>query len=93
MKLSGHDRISKPYPKMTRADALANRNPYSVWISEYAGEPYQAVAEKAVTQLDSLADRYMTSTRQDELIAIFREATRLEEDFWEMGWSVGRERA
>ena len=77
----------------TYPGALANRNPYSVWISEYAGEPYQAVAEKAVTQLDSLADRYMTSTRQDELIAIFREATRLEEDFWEMGWSVGRERA
>ncbi|MGI9426510.1 MAG: thiaminase II [Hyphomicrobiaceae bacterium] len=77
----------------TYPGALASRNPYSVWIAEYAGEPYQAVAENAEAQLETLANRYMTDTRQDELIAIFKEATRLEEDFWEMGWSIGRERA
>ena len=37
-----------------------------------------------------LADRYATPAREAELIAIFKEATRLEADFWEMGWRVGK---
>jgi thiaminase/transcriptional activator TenA len=69
-------------------DAHAATNPYRVWIAEYAGAPYQEVAAKARTQLDRLADRYATAAREAELIAIFREATRLEADFWEMGWRV-----
>lgn len=68
--------------------ALAATNPYSVWISEYAGAPYQEVAANAQAQLENLADRYSTTAREPELIAIFREATRLEADFWEMGWRV-----
>lgn len=68
--------------------ALAAANPYSVWISEYAGGPYQEVAANARAQLERLADRYSTTVREPELIAIFREATRLEADFWEMGWRV-----
>ena len=68
--------------------ALAATNPYSVWISEYVGAPYQEVAAYARAQLESLADRYATPAREPELIAIFREATRLEADFWEMGWRV-----
>ena len=28
--------------------------------------------------------------REAELIAIFREATRLEADFWQMGWRAGK---
>ena len=57
-----------------------------VWISEYAGAPYQEVAAKARTQLDGLAKLYATPAREADLIAIFKEATRLEADFWEMGW-------
>ena len=38
----------------------------------------------------SLADLYATPAREAELIAIFKEATRLEADFWEMGWRVGK---
>jgi thiaminase (transcriptional activator TenA) len=68
--------------------ALAATNPYSVWISEYASAPYQQVAANARAQLDGLADRYATPAREAELTAIFREATRLEADFWEMGWRV-----
>jgi thiaminase (transcriptional activator TenA) len=68
--------------------ALAASNPYSVWISEYAGAPYQEVAANARAQLDNLADRYATPAREAELIAIFAEATRLEAGFWEMGWRV-----
>ena len=69
-----------------RPDALAATNPYHVWIAEYAGAPYQEVAAKALAQLDGLADRYVTAAREAELIAIFTEATRLEAEFWEMGW-------
>lgn len=70
-------------------DALAPTNPYSVWIAEYAGGPYQDVAAKAQAHLDDLALRYVTPAREAELIAIFREATRLEADFWQMGWRAG----
>jgi thiaminase (transcriptional activator TenA) len=65
-------------------------NPYRVWIDEYAGAPYQDVATKARAHLDCLANRYATPTREDELIAMFKEATRLETDFWEMGWRARR---
>jgi thiaminase/transcriptional activator TenA len=68
--------------------AMDESNPYRVWISEYADVAYQEVAANAVVQLDDLAARYLTSAREAELITIFREATRLEADFWEMGWKV-----
>jgi thiaminase (transcriptional activator TenA) len=73
-----------------RPDAHAATNPYRDWIAEYAGAPYQEVAAKARAQLEGLADRYATPAREAELMAIFREATRLETDFWEMGWRAGR---
>jgi thiaminase (transcriptional activator TenA) len=64
-------------------------NPYRVWIDEYAGAAYQEVAAKARADLDRLAQRYATPAREAELAAIFKEATRLEADFWEMGWRAG----
>jgi thiaminase/transcriptional activator TenA len=66
--------------------ALAATNPYCDWIAEYAGAAYQEVAAKARAHLDSLADLYVTPAREADLIAIFKEAARLEADFWEMGW-------
>jgi thiaminase/transcriptional activator TenA len=69
--------------------ALVAGNPYSVWIGEYAGAPYQEVAAKARAQLARLAERYATPAREAELIAIFKDATRLEAGFWEMGWRAG----
>jgi thiaminase (transcriptional activator TenA) len=68
--------------------ALDPANPYRVWIEEYAGPAYQAVAAAARARLDRLAERYLTPAREAELLAVFREATRLEADFWEMGWRV-----
>jgi thiaminase/transcriptional activator TenA len=73
----------------TYPGALSERNPYATWISEYAGEAYQRVAADAEASLDKLAAKYLTSARENELVCIFREATRLEADFWEMGWRVG----
>ncbi len=70
--------------------ALAATNPYRVWIAEYAGAAYQDVAAKARAHLDRLGERYATPAREAELVTIFREATRLEADFWQMGWRVGR---
>jgi thiaminase/transcriptional activator TenA len=70
----------------SRPDAQAATNPYRVWIAEYAGAPYQEVAAKARAHLEGLADLYATPAREAELIVIFKEATRLEADFWEMGW-------
>jgi thiaminase (transcriptional activator TenA) len=72
------------------SDAQVSTSPYRNWIAEYAGAPYQEVAAKARAHLDRLADRYATPAREAELIAIFREATRLEADFWEMGWRMGQ---
>ena len=39
---------------------------------------------------ERLADLYATPAREAELVAIFKEATRLEADFWEMGWRAGQ---
>ena len=72
-----------------RSDACAKTNPYRTWTTEYAGAAYQEVAAKARGHLDRLADLYVTAAREAELIANFREATRLETDFWEMGWRAG----
>lgn len=68
--------------------AMDSANRYSVWIGEYAGAAYQEVAADATASLDDLAERYLTPAREAELTTIFREATRLEADFWEMGWVV-----
>lgn len=73
-----------------RPDADAATNPYRVWIAEYAGAPYQEVAAKAGAHLERLVDLCATPAREAELIAIFKETTRLEADFWEMGWRAGR---
>jgi thiaminase (transcriptional activator TenA) len=67
--------------------AMDGDNPYRVWIGEYAGEAYQKIGAEAVLSLDNLAERYLTPAREIELATIFREATRLEADFWDMGWN------
>ena len=73
-----------------RPDACAATNRYRVWIAEYAGAPYQEVAARARAHLDRLADLYATPVREAELVAIFKEAARLETDFWQMAWLTGQ---
>ena len=66
------------------ATLMAN-NPYASWIEMYAGAEYQEVATGAVAQLDRLAEQRLTPARFDDLARTFRQATRLEADFWQMG--------
>ena len=63
-------------------------NPYRPWIEMYAGADYGDVATAARAQLDRLAQTRLTDARLATLTETFRQATRLEADFWEMGWTL-----
>lgn len=60
-------------------------NPYAPWIAEYASEGYQQLARDSLDQIDGLASTYLTEARYPRLLEIFRQAVRLEADFWQMG--------
>jgi thiaminase/transcriptional activator TenA len=64
---------------------LAPDNPYRGWVAEYSGEAYQQVAADARAALDRLAATLLSEARYPRLLQIFRQATRLEADFWQMG--------
>ncbi len=69
-------------------------NPYRDWIETYGGAEYQAVVQGAVAQLDRVAGRRLggaaeTSDRWASLTRTFRDATRLEIGFWDMGLAPG----
>lgn len=68
--------------------ALSPANPYRDWIAEYAGDAYQELAAKAVAALDAAAETRLAEARRPRLTAIFRQATRLEADFWDMGLTL-----
>ena len=70
------------------ASGRSKSNPYRDWISEYAGDAYQALARDAETELDRLATESLTEARYPRLLALFRRATRLEADFWQMGLAI-----
>lgn len=71
-----------------RPGALDAANPYRDWIAEYAGEGYRDVARRSRASLDASAAVRLSDARFDRLAAIFRQATRLEADFWEMGLTL-----
>jgi thiaminase/transcriptional activator TenA len=64
---------------------VTDGNPYRSWIDMYAGDEYQEVAQGEIAYLDRLADARGGAARFDSLARTFRQATRLEADFWEMG--------
>jgi len=66
------------------APMLAQDHAYGEWIGEYAGQAYQDVSTAAQRRLNELADKAMTEARFSELAMVFRTATRLEADFWQM---------
>jgi len=71
-----------------RPGALSPANPYRDWIAEYAGDAYQELAAKAVAALDAAAETRLAEARRPRLTATFRQATRLEADFWDMGLTL-----
>ncbi len=70
-----------------RADrgAATEGNAYGEWIEMYGGADYQDVARRAVDQLDRLERTRAGPGRFDALARTFRQATRLEAAFWDMG--------
>lgn len=69
------------------ADDPATRmqdNPYSTWINEYKSDAYREVSEREIQLLDKLgAD--IGQQKHNQLKSIFRTATRMETQFWQMG--------
>lgn len=63
---------------------VTDGNRYKDWIDMYAGEEYQEAAEEAARYLDRLAAG-ITTERFEGLAKTFRDATRLEVGFWQMG--------
>lgn len=60
-------------------------NPYGDWVEMYAGADYQQVARSAIETLDRLMARRGGDGRMASLVETFRQATRLEAAFWQMG--------
>ena len=59
-------------------------NPYDAWIAMYASDEFQAAMAAERDWLDARLAA-VTPARFDELVTVFRDATRLEIDFWQMG--------
>ncbi|WP_290651469.1 thiaminase II [Aquisalimonas sp.] len=67
-------------PGTVRGDS----NPFDAWIGMYESDDFQASMRAERAWLDArLAG--VTRARFNELAAVFRDATRLEIDFWQMG--------
>ncbi|MFT6916355.1 MAG: thiaminase/transcriptional activator TenA [Motiliproteus sp.] len=61
-------------------------NPFESWIALYGGDAFQQGAAQATEQLDLLlAGIDLNSPRGQELISVFRTATRMEIAFWQQG--------
>ncbi len=71
-----------------KATRLAG-NPYRAWIEMYAGDEYQALAADENATIDRLMARRGGPGRFPALVKNFRQATRLEAAFWQMGWEAG----
>jgi thiaminase/transcriptional activator TenA len=59
-------------------------NPYGDWIEMYAGAEYQALVASELDWLNTRLSR-LDAERLKQLSVVFRDATRLEADFWQMG--------
>ncbi|WP_046079936.1 thiaminase II [Halomonas sp. HG01] len=67
-------------PFTVRGDA----NPYDAWIAMYRGDEFQQAMHAEIAWLDARLSE-VTPARFDQLARLFRDATRLEIDFWQMG--------
>lgn len=74
----GSGRISHP-------DTAIEGNPYREWLEMYSDPEYQQLVNTTLAQMQRLANERVGPGRMDSLIRTFREATRLEAGFWDMG--------
>ena len=71
---------------LSQSDSASSAdNSYAFWIAEYGGAEYQKVANDARALINRLARDGLTEARYPRLLSIFKSATRLESDFWQMG--------
>tara|TARA_R110002074_G_scaffold109131_7_gene235401 strand:- start:2326 stop:2994 length:669 start_codon:yes stop_codon:yes gene_type:complete len=71
-----------------RAETIrGDANPYDAWIAMYESDEFQNAMQAEIRWLDErLAD--VSPARFEQLTRIFRDATRLEIDFWDMGLNL-----
>lgn len=65
-------------------------NPYEAWIRNYESEEYLESVDSAIKSFDEIGKARGAEARMDELVSIFKTATRLEADFWQMGLNAVR---
>jgi thiaminase/transcriptional activator TenA len=76
-------RMADPATKLTG-------NPYREWLDMYAGSDYQGLARETEAALAEAFARRGGESRFAALAATFATATRLEADFWQMGFDAER---
>ncbi len=70
-----------------KATVRGDANPYDAWIAMYESEEFQDAMQAEIRWLNErLAD--VSPGRFEQLTRIFRDATRLEIDFWDMGLTL-----
>lgn len=82
----GYGEIGKQL--MENSATVKENNLYLPWIEMYASDDYQHVVTAAIEQIDKLALSRYTDARFEGLSKTFREASRLEVGFWQMGLDV-----
>ena len=61
-------------------------NPYASWINLYGGEEFQSGVAKGAEHFNQLlAEIAINSQRGQNLIQVFKTATRMEVAFWQQG--------
>jgi thiaminase/transcriptional activator TenA len=69
---------------LSRPETRLEGNPYRSWIDMYAGNEFQQATEQEIAWLnEKLAD--IGDSHFQRLKTVFREASRLEAEFWQMG--------
>ncbi|MDR9826824.1 thiaminase II [Vibrio sp. FNV 38] len=73
------------------SDTVLEGNPYASWITLYGSEEFQSGVAAGAAYFDSLlADIDIHSERGQNLIHIFKTATRMEVAFWQQGLNALR---
>ena len=71
-----------------RAETVrGEKNAYDAWIAMYESEDFQEAMHSEVEWLNAHMSE-VSAARFEQLCRIFRDATRLEIDFWEMGLNL-----